>query len=166
MTFALTAYFGSFKIRQHQVRKEMKTLIKAGAPDSLHHYFYLDEIESDPSQITWIHSKEFRYRGEMYDILTSTKENGRVLLHCIHDVKESGLFAELDRMVDKGLNGDPQQRNQKLHWHKLFHSLFLSDSTSDVPFAADVLNQLSSARLSFKLMRGMKPPVPPPQFVV
>lgn len=124
MTFALTAYFMSFKARQYQIRKEMKAVLKAGAPDSLHHYFYLDDIEAVPKDITWIHSKEFRYRGNMYDIISRTEENGRVLLHCIRDVKESGLFAELDRLVELGMSGIPNQQSEKLLLHKLYHSLY------------------------------------------
>jgi hypothetical protein len=123
----------------------MKTLLKTGAPDSLHHYFYLDVIEALPEEITWIHSKEFRYRGDMYDILSRTEENGRILLHCIRDVKESGLFAELDRLVNLNMSGNPAQNNEKMLWHKLFHSLFSPS------------NDLNHPLLTFKAQKHCTP---------
>lgn len=126
MAFAFSAYLTSFKIRQYQVRKEMKQLIKTGAPDSLKYDFYLDELEADPSAITWIHSKEFRYHGEMYDIIERQEVNGRVLLKCIHDVKESGLFAELDRMVELQMSGNTQQQHHQNQLLKWFHHLYIS----------------------------------------
>lgn len=166
MGFATTAYLVSFKLRQNSIRAEIKTLIKNGAPDSLRFDFYIDEIEND-ANFTWIHSKEFRYRGEMYDILgTSPTDDGRVLLHCIHDVKESGLFTELDRMVNLGMNSDPQQRNQQQYWHKLFHSLFLTDSESFLTGFADGQNQHFTFYFNATTVEKSQPPSPPPQFVV
>ncbi len=125
MVFAFSAYLASFKIRQFEVRKEIKHLIKSGAPDSLRFDFYLDELENNFSKVTWIHSKEFRYKGEMYDILDWKKEKGRIVLKCIHDVKESGLFAELDRMVELQMERNDQQEQHRNQWFKLFNSLFV-----------------------------------------
>jgi hypothetical protein len=128
MIFAFTAYLGIFKWQQFKVRKEIKAAIKAGVPDSLKVQFYLDELEANPTQITWIHSKEFRYKGEMYDIVSKQVLNGRVLLSCIHDVKESGLFAALDEMINFQMNADPRQQNSKENWLKLFHSLYFNQN--------------------------------------
>ncbi len=166
MGFATTAYLVSFKLRQHSIRSEVKAMIKNGAPDSLRYNFFIDDIENDP-EFTWIHSKEFRYRGDMYDILSKkTTEDGRVLTHCIRDVKESGLFAELDRMVQSGMNGDPQQRNQQQHWHKLFHSLFFSDSDDDSPRIVKFTNQHFTLNLCTESNGKKEPPSPPPQMLV
>lgn len=166
MVFAFSAYLGSFKIRQYQAQKEIKHLIKAGAPDSLHFDFYLDELEANPSQMTWIHSKEFRYKGEMYDILDRHEVDGRVLLHCIHDVKESGLFAELDRMVDLNMQQDPQQKQHQKQLFKLLQSLFLPLSDEDL---WALLKSYTLHKTRYRFSEGHNfsvPSTPPPQRLI
>lgn len=163
MVFASSGYYASFKWRQYHIRKEVKHLIKVGAPDSLHYDFYLDEIEQDPSQITWIHSMEFRYKGQMYDIITRTQKGERTLLHCIHDVKESGLFAELDRMVNIQLTGDPKQHNGKQLWHKFYHSLYWASKPQPSIAHADQPSKHQSHYLEAYFFQKHAPPTPPPK---
>jgi hypothetical protein len=124
MIFGLSAYMGVFKFRQYKVRKEIKALLKNSVPDSLKISFTLAEISADPSQITWMHDKEFRYKNEMYDIVSQTITDKGVVLTCIKDVKESGLFAELDAMLETQMNKDPYHHNSKSQWLKLFQSLY------------------------------------------
>lgn len=166
MVFAFSGYYASFKWRQYHVRKEIKHLIKVGAPDSLHYDFYLDEIEKDPTQMTWIHSMEFRYRGEMYDIISRSQEGERTLLHCIHDVKESGLFAELDRMVHIQLNGDPKEHNGKQQWAKFYNSLYWASKCSLSMAYADLLSEHQSHYFDAYSFQKHAPPTPPPKILI
>jgi hypothetical protein len=128
MVIAFTGHFGLFKAKQYKARKEINAIIKAGVPDSLQVNFYLDEIQSESKLFIWIHSKEFRYKGQMYDVISEKEENGRVLLTCIHDVKESGLFADLDKMIQKQMNSDSQHQSSRKQWIKLFQSLFYDEN--------------------------------------
>lgn len=123
MIFGLSGYMGVFKFRQYKVRKEIKALLKNSVPDSLKISFTLAEISADPSQITWMHEKEFRYKNEMYDIISRIITDKGVVLTCIKDVKESGLFAELDATLETQMNKDPYHHNSKSQWLKLFQSL-------------------------------------------
>lgn len=166
MAFAFSVYLGMFKIRQYSIRQDVKNLIKNGAPDSLKYDFYLDELESDPAGVTWIHSKEFRYKGEMYDILDQSTVNGRVLLHCIHDVKESGLFAELDRMVNFQLSANSHQHHHQNQLLKWFHNLYLL-TLRDLRFQKpDNLDSTFPVYLFFTLEFHFTPPTPPPKQLV
>lgn len=166
MAFAFSGYLATFKIRQYQVRKEMKHLIKTGAPDSLKYDFYLDELEADPSNMTWIHSREFRFHGEMYDILDRQEVNGRMLLHCIHDVKESGLFAELDRMVNLQMNGSSQQQRHQNQLLKWFHNLYVSSQTNHFIAAAGVEQPQFPVYQLYLPERFVSLSTPPPELLV
>lgn len=164
MVVAFTGHFGLFKAKQYEARKEIKAMIKAGVPDSLRVNFYLDEIQSNPSVFIWIHSKEFRYKGQMYDVVSQKEENGRVVLSCIHDVKESGLFADLDKMIQRQMNGDAQHQNSRQQWIKLFQSLFYDESP-----------QITNHQFAFQqhtfffhvncLSISSNPESPPPEFI-
>lgn len=90
-----------FRFQQNLIRKEVKLIIKNGVPEDQRIRFYADELEADKSNLTWIHEHEFRYNGEMYDILKREYINGELVYVCIHDVKESGLFRNLEELIDR-----------------------------------------------------------------
>lgn len=55
-----------------------------------------DDIEKN-KEFQRIDKKEFRYRGAMYDIVRESKTGKRTIFICMHDAKESKLFAGLKR---------------------------------------------------------------------
>ncbi len=98
-------YFIVFKARQIQIKSEVKRLIKSAVPEEQLVVFSL--TPETMHGFSWIHSKEFRYNGEMYDVVRKVSVSaGNTELYCIHDVKESGLFAHLDRLVKDAMNHD------------------------------------------------------------
>jgi predicted nucleic acid-binding Zn ribbon protein len=164
MVIAFTGHFGLFKAKQYKARKEIKAMIKAGVPDSLRVNFYLDEIQSEPKLFIWIHSKEFRYKGQMYDVVSEKEENGRVVLSCIHDVKESGLFADLDNMIQKQMNSDSQHQNSRQQWIKLFQSLFYDENPQVATHQFACEHHTFFFRVNF-LSVSFNPESPPPEFI-
>lgn len=163
MVVAFTGHFGLFKAKQYQARKEIKAILKAGVPDSLKVEFYLDEIQSNPNLFIWIHSKEFKYKGELYDVVSEREENGRLVVSCIHDVKESGLFADLDQMIAKQMNADSQNQNSRQHWIKLFQSLFFDSKSVAQQYIQEYDQQLFLFWVNF-LSVSFNPDSPPPEF--
>ncbi|MHC1774831.1 MAG: hypothetical protein AB9834_05385 [Lentimicrobium sp.] len=98
-------YFIVFKLRQIQIKSEVKRLIKNSVPEEQLVVFSL--TPETMHEFSWIHSKEFRYRGEMYDVVRKVAVSAdKTELYCIHDVKESGLFSHLDRLVKDAMNHD------------------------------------------------------------
>lgn len=48
-------------------------------------------------KINWTRKhKEFRYHGEMYDVISVKSENGKVLISCLCDKEETALRQELE----------------------------------------------------------------------
>ena len=80
-----------------------------------------------------IHKKEFRYKGEMYDIVREIKTGHTTVFICTHDTKESKLFAGLKRIN--------QNKQHLAVWNQLV-MIFLSKPFLD-------LNPLLSGELIF-----------------
>jgi len=113
-----------FKQQQYMVRKEMKWYIKNGVPENERLIFIAEKLEADGANLTWIHDWEFRYHGEMYDILEKNTVDGKLVYVCIHDVKESGLFAKLDSMVEKAMQSNTPLNSHRKAVNQFFASLF------------------------------------------
>lgn len=98
-------YYIVFKTSQLKVKSEIKKLIKSSVPEDQLVVFRLSP--ENQNDFEWIHSKEFRYKGNMYDIVRKTVISASETdLYCIHDVQETGLFAHLDFLVKQAMNHD------------------------------------------------------------
>jgi hypothetical protein len=125
-----------FKQQQYNVRKEMKWYIKNGVPENERLLFYADKLQADAENLTWIHDWEFRYHGEMYDILEKNTVDGKLVYVCIHDVKESGLFAQLDSLVEKAMKSNTPLNAHSKAVNQFFASLFYEQNTESKLFNA------------------------------
>lgn len=108
----MIAPFIAFKVEQAQIRKAIKHQIKAGIPESELHYFCLSQ--KDYQQLDWVREDiEFRVGTNMYDIVRSENENDSISLYCVNDKEEAVLFAELDDVVKKQMEGDANSPSGK-----------------------------------------------------
>lgn len=112
--------FGIFRYRQANIRKDIKRAIKEGVPkDQLVDFIFHTQEES------WINldwtkpEKEFRFNNQMYDIIETRKSNDTIFFKCIHDVKESGLFQQLDLMTN---NRSSKEKSIIMYWSKQVYS--------------------------------------------
>lgn len=102
-----------FKYRQSVIRKEIKKEIKNGVAESDLTTFTVSQLLN--GKLEWIKpGKEFRLKGNMYDIVRSETENGNYVYKCINDTQETELFAELDSLVEKRMNGDADDLQKEL----------------------------------------------------
>lgn len=100
-----------FKALQYQVRNEVKQKIKKNVPDD--ELVLITISVADNKSLTWTRPNiEFRYKGEMYDIVRQETKEDIILYYCIHDFKESKLFANLDEHVQRHIADNPQQRKK------------------------------------------------------
>lgn len=129
--YNLSGYYVVFRALQYRVRREIKHRIKQNVSDD---ELVLISIAND-NCLTWTKpNKEFRYKGEMYDIVSQETKEDMILYYCIHDFKESKLFADLDEHVQKHITDNPKQRKKaesllkKITKDYFFQVLIISNS--------------------------------------
>jgi hypothetical protein len=108
--------FFIFKVFEAKYKKEIRLMIKQGYPeDKLVKFVFHKDIETTPiPHFKWIKPIEFRYKGEMYDIVKTERHGDSIFYTCIHDVKESNLFANLHEHIGDFLNKKPEKNNDLL----------------------------------------------------
>jgi len=92
--FNSIGYYLLFEVRKYVVKKEIQTAIQHHSSKMV--ILKIDHPEKD-REFQWIDKKEFRYKGAMYDIVREKTTGHTTVFVCIHDVKETGLYAGLKR---------------------------------------------------------------------
>ena len=64
-------------------------------------------------QLEWEEENEFRFKGEMYDVVERKEVNGKFLLLCIPDKKETQLLHEFQKQTEKNQSRD---KRHLLQW--------------------------------------------------
>lgn len=89
-------YYLWFSILQFEIQSEVSAEIEKGVQDK-----DLTAIEVEtahPEGIQWIKpGKEFRYKGDMYDVVRSSVQGKKTVYHCIRDKKEKQLISHFYR---------------------------------------------------------------------
>lgn len=112
--------FGILKYRQANIRKDIKRAIKEGVPEDQLVDFVFHTKEESWINLDWTKpEKEFRFNNQMYDIIETRKSKDTIYFKCIHDVKESGLFQQIDLMTE---NRSDKNKSVVLYWSKQVYS--------------------------------------------
>lgn len=81
---------------QYRIQKEIGKEIAAGIKDEDLTLIVIPDKGN--SEITWTKpEKEFRYKGEMYDVVKTKNFPGKKHYYCINDRKEKQLIAGFDK---------------------------------------------------------------------
>ena len=123
--------------------------------------FNRNDIEENRIDFRWVHAHEFKYNGEMYDIVKKVDNDKQLILYCINDKKETKLEEELaNRVHDNSQNSKQKQSS--------FHlNIFLSEQAQ-----TEKTNIAYSSELSFNFLSPdnynsvqLDIPSPPPRLV-
>lgn len=157
-------YFLIFKIQQYQVRREIKQRIKAGVPEQELVLLKIPRnLEEQPSQLFQrIHSGEFRYQGKMYDIVRQQEHGDTTWYYCVSDEKETVLFANLDELVNRESNQNPQRKQQSEELQRLLNTLFIVQYNRPHLVGSPGEGELIDYRFVIQTWINI-PPVPPPK---
>lgn len=151
MIYGSLGYFVTFKILQYKIRKEVKRQIKFSIPENQLVNLYIPksvEFGGDGSFVR-IHKGEFRYKGQMYDIIRYEDLGDTTKYTCFHDVKESGLFDNLDKMVRENSPNNPKQHtNQRLN--SIISVLFFEKQHIDIQLYTTMIEFINSNRLFYE----------------
>lgn len=132
MLFQSAGYLLIFKVQQTQIRREIKQRIKAGVSETELVLLKIPRtLEENPNNVfRRIHAREFRYHGNMYDIVRSEQHGDVTWYYCLSDEKETRLFANLDEYVNRDMHHNPEQQKQTERLEHLLRTLFFNKSTN------------------------------------
>ncbi|WP_343785506.1 hypothetical protein [Wandonia haliotis] len=104
-----------FELERKQIRKEVKRKLMSEVPvDQLVELRF--SKHTIDREVNWKHSKEFEYRGEMYDIVYRKEKNDSLFFHCWWDREETALNQRVNQLatICFAKNTDPESRTAKL----------------------------------------------------
>jgi hypothetical protein len=116
--FFLSVFAGSwisvpffFRLQQLSIRHEIKNCLKLGVAED-----QLAKIKvtiANRDSLEWEHDREFRYHGDMFDVVRISAYNDTIIYYCIADKNETLLFARLDEMTWKQVNANGNGKQLK-----------------------------------------------------
>lgn len=164
MFFQPAGYLLIFKIQQYQIRKEMKHRIKNGVPKEELTLLKIPQALEEESNPVFqrIHEGEFRYEGKMYDIVRREIHEDTTWYFCVSDEKETVLFANLDELVNKETNQNPQRKQQSEKLQQLLNTFFIVYSNRARLVSSLKESELTNYQFSLQTWTN-SPSVPPPQ---
>lgn len=89
------------KHEKRMLKREIKHRIIEGIDRS--ELVELSFTPQEEKQLIWKHSKEFEFKGEMYDVVETEVINGQTVYWCWWDNKETTLNKQLNSMLAKAL---------------------------------------------------------------
>ncbi len=151
-----------FKVQQAQIRREIKQQIKAGVAEEELVLLKIPGVLEESSNPVFqrIHSREFRYKGRMYDIIRQVDHGDITWYYCIVDVKESGLFASLENSIKFELHHSTERKKQSERVLRLLAGLYINDfDNSEKVYFND---EFTDTIYNFTIKTWNSFPVPPP----
>jgi hypothetical protein len=124
--------------------------------------FNKEDIQKGKIDFKWIHSREFKYNGDMYDIVKKEETDKQLIVHCINDTKEKKLEEEFEKRVHKNSSEDKQ-----LPLSKNIINILLYEPISSDQIRNDLVYEVSfnDWRTDFYQSLLLDIPFPPPRFV-
>lgn len=117
------------------------------------------DIDDGKIDFQWIHSREFRHNGKMYDIKKNISDEDSIRVYCYYDEKEN-LLEQLFHQFAKSENEKSKQKNNTLNLLS-FIGLFCYSDNPSIPklVGTHILYNLNIFYDQFRT----EVPTPPPQ---
>lgn len=158
--------YSRLKFEKKQVKREIKKKIIAGLDKSELVLVKVSEQESKTA-LNWHHSREFEYKGQMYDVVEVRQIGDSIHYLCWWDKAETQLNRQLNQLVAKALGNNPQHKETQNRLIRFVQHLYycpapkwqLKSPPEDLcgrkAFWANTLPLISFTS---------SPPTPPPEF--
>lgn len=155
----------TFMYLHHQksvIRKTVKRQIIASIDRNELALLKFTEQESR-AKLRWEHSKEFEFRGQMYDVVEKKIKGDTLYYWCWWDHEETRLNKQLNEMVAKVLGTSSQKKDSQEKLVEFYKNLYCnSHATHLVSPKEPAINHLTYFRSYTSVCHF--PPVPPPRF--
>jgi hypothetical protein len=143
------------------VRKQVKNRILEGIPNS---ELTLIKISPENKNIRWKHSKEFEYKGEMYDVVRTEKHGDTTYYYCWWDNQETLLNQKLNENISMELGQNATNKSTKNKLISFYKSLYFSEEILEIEHPFYIPQNPNETKSLIDLAReGQNPAVPPPE---
>lgn len=110
--FNIIGYYPVFLLRQHEVKTELSQILNSQIELGVLSLLSFDQNEIQ--SLEWIKKNEFRYKGEMWDIVMTEKgEDGKIYFYCFLDKKEKHLLGQLEAHVNRHIATEGRNKDNE-----------------------------------------------------
>jgi hypothetical protein len=131
--YSIIGFYLNFEIEQFRIKEEVKEKIINNLPEN---ELTLIKISSrDNEKIIWMEEgREFKYQGNMFDVVRIKKGTDTTYYYCFSDVNESKLLANLDKLVKEQTDNSQSRTNQKKQEiNYFFHEILFTQCLTETP---------------------------------
>lgn len=152
-----------YKHQKKIIRKEIKHKIIAGIDKSELVLIKVKNSEIE-TELEWEHSKEFEYKGEMYDVVSREIIGDTTSFWCWWDYDETSLNKQLSLSLSKALGNDTKSKNTSNRLQTFFKSIYFVQKLN---IDYNQINEIThyTKHTTTYLSISSSPPTPPPELV-
>ncbi len=154
--------------KKSQVKKSVEVLIAKGIDEENLVLLTFTEKEAK-SKLNWIHSKEFRYNNDLYDIVSSETIDDITYYWCWKDTKEKKIEDQLKEVLARVLGNDLQNKDAQKNLAKFYKSLFFKEVKQSLLKSSSSTQDLNIVfylqDVNLPCLYSNAPPTPPPQYI-
>ncbi len=145
LTLAVFAYsfLGAgfvYNVWLYSVKKQVKQKLKADLGEQEEERALIKVPvsweEAPPPEFQWHEEHEFRYRGQMYDIIRKEYHGDQVWYYAYKDEAETKLLNNLSEYVSNYLRQEPDHENENEHLRLFITRTFLPAGPAELPAPA------------------------------
>jgi len=150
-----------FYFQQAGLRSEMRELIRSNpSMEGQQLFVFSPNDKAAISKLEWDGDHEFRLDGKMYDVIEKKMENGKLIIRCISDERETALINKYEKLNQQSGNGS---KNKTALLIKLMSSSYLAANSPDLPAEKKISFQQLPLKTNFHTTELSEVLTPPPQ---
>lgn len=121
--FNICGFYIPYFIKLSIIRNEVKRIIKRSIPDEYIVKLTFDIHNAGDTPEWQRKDKEFRYKGNLYDVIKSENDGNTITYFCINDKEEKNLGSSFYELLSKKLENDKVKTNFQKELGKYYSSL-------------------------------------------
>lgn len=149
------------KSKKRSVKREIKWRMIEGMDKSDLVLLSFTQSQAN-SELEWEHSREFEYRGEMYDVVDSKISGDSIHYWCWWDNEETKLNRNLQSLVSIALGFDPENQDKKSQLINFLKLDYYHPVMEWSPMRSFNIIDTPTGHLEHIFSRYISPPTPPP----
>lgn len=132
--YSMVGYYIDFKIEQFQLKESIKERLIKKLPDN--ELTLLKISHEKLNRLNWTEEgREFRYEGNMYDVVKIKIVGDTAYYYCFNDEKENKLITSVDKLIkEQTHNTKSKNSNKKPVINYFFNKSILSFAANETIF--------------------------------